>query len=296
MTLRPGMYDEGLMLTGAMRVAAGQIPHRDFYFVYGPAEVYLLAGLFKVFGASLLVERLFDLILKAATIAVAYAFALSHTSRAIALFVAATALLWLFGEIAFGLTVTPVSLLNLLSSGTVAAAFTRCSSHVNRKQLGLAGALAGVAFLFRFDTGIALLGVHALAVAMATRLRGFGAAFGPYLAWFAAVAVPPALYYLAVAPPHLLWHDLVLYPSNYYPRYRSLPFPPFRWNALEDLGVYTPVATAVVACAAVAGKRLPPQRRRFLAIFGLLMTAMYFKGLVRVSPGQLHLAIIPSFW
>ena len=66
MSRRPGMlYDEGIVLTGAMRVAAGQIPHRDFYFIYGPAEVYILAGLFKVFGPSLLVERLFDLLIKA---------------------------------------------------------------------------------------------------------------------------------------------------------------------------------------------------------------------------------------
>jgi hypothetical protein len=52
---RAGVYDEGLALTAAMRVAAGQIPHRDFYANYGPAEFYILAGLFKVFGQSLLI-------------------------------------------------------------------------------------------------------------------------------------------------------------------------------------------------------------------------------------------------
>ena len=62
MSRRPIVYDEGLMLTAAMRVAAGQIPHRDFYANYGPAQFYLVAGLFKLFGETILVERLFDLV------------------------------------------------------------------------------------------------------------------------------------------------------------------------------------------------------------------------------------------
>ena len=65
MSRRPVVYDEGLMLTAAMRVAAGQIPHRDFYANYGPAQFYLLAGLFKLFGETILVERLYDIVLKA---------------------------------------------------------------------------------------------------------------------------------------------------------------------------------------------------------------------------------------
>src|SRR5580692_11140810 len=58
MSVRPSMYDEGITVTGAMRVLGGQLPHRDFYTNYGPAHFYILAGLFKLFGESLLVERL----------------------------------------------------------------------------------------------------------------------------------------------------------------------------------------------------------------------------------------------
>ena len=49
------VYDEAIPLVGAMRVAAGEIPHRDFYSTYGPAPYYLLAALFKIFGENLLV-------------------------------------------------------------------------------------------------------------------------------------------------------------------------------------------------------------------------------------------------
>ena len=52
------VFDEGILLTGTMRTMAGQVLHRDFYYDYGPAQFYLFAGLFKLFGTSVLVERL----------------------------------------------------------------------------------------------------------------------------------------------------------------------------------------------------------------------------------------------
>ena len=42
-----GIYDEGIMLTGAMRVAQGALPHRDFYANYGPGQFFALAAIFK---------------------------------------------------------------------------------------------------------------------------------------------------------------------------------------------------------------------------------------------------------
>src|SRR3977135_674334 len=64
-----GVYDEGVILTGAMRVAAGEVPHRDFYANYGPAQFYLLAALFKCFGQYALIERAFDVLIRAGIVA-----------------------------------------------------------------------------------------------------------------------------------------------------------------------------------------------------------------------------------
>jgi hypothetical protein len=304
MSRRPGMYDEGIMLTGAMRVAAGQIPHRDFYFIYGPAEVYLLAGLFKTFGFSLLVERLFDLLVKALTVAAVYGIALTYMRRTIAIFAALAAFLWIYGTIGFAFAMTPVALLNLVSSALILPVFT---CRISAKRMAFAGAIAGTASLFRYDTGIALLGIHAISVGLALFLRGdrttdklrsFVSIFWPYLAGFAVLTLPPALYYLAVAPVHPILHDIFLFPSKYYHRNRNLPFPVFDWKTLENLGVYTPVA---IACAAVYAVVQPPRdqtntpiERGFLITFGLLLVVMYLKGLVRISPGQVYLALIPS--
>jgi hypothetical protein len=51
-------FDEGLMLAAARRIGEGQMPYRDFLWAYGPGQPYLLAGLFDLFGRSLLDWRI----------------------------------------------------------------------------------------------------------------------------------------------------------------------------------------------------------------------------------------------
>ena len=311
MTRRPGMYDEGIVLTGAMRVAAGQIPHRDFYFIYGPAEAYILAGLFKVFGTSLLAERLFDLFFKALVVTTVYGIASSYCRKSIAVFISIVSVMWFFGLNGFGYATTPVSLLNLIGTALILPVFT---GGVSTRRILAAGAISGVASLFRYDTGIALLGIHVCVIAIAiclrskgatNRLRLFASTFWPYLLGFALLTLPPALYYLSVAPFAALVHDVILFPRRYYFAGRNLPFPGMTLKELENLGIYLPLAIAAISLYVLVqpllgnGGDTPPssQGRRwrgFLVTFGLLLVVMYLKGLVRVSPAQLYLAIIPS--
>ena len=51
------IQDEGIVIQGAARILHGEIPYRDFFSFYTPGSYYLYAGLFKVFGTSLLVAR-----------------------------------------------------------------------------------------------------------------------------------------------------------------------------------------------------------------------------------------------
>ncbi len=315
MSLRPGLYDEGIVLTGAMRVAAGQIPHRDFYFIYGPAEIYLLAGLFKLFGSSLLVERLFDLSIKAMVVTSVYSTLSLYCRRSLVVFISILAGMWIFSLNEFGLAITPVSLLNIVSSAVLLPVF---AGRVSTRRMLTAGAISGATLLFRYDTGTALLGVHACAILIAiclrykgaaTRLRNFASAFWPYLAGFGLVTVPPALYYLSVAPIFPLFHDVVLFPSKYYHSGRNLPFPRVYLIGLENLELYLPVVVMSVSLCILAFPNFsarrngpsttqdnPPERqwRGFLVTFGLILAAMYLKGLVRVGLVQMYLAIIPS--
>lgn len=309
MMRRPGMYDEGIVLTGAMRVASGQIPHRDFYFIYGPAEIYVLAGLFKAFGASVLAERLFDLSIKALVVTSVFAIVAAHCRKSVAVFISIITILWLFGLNEFGLAVMPVSILNLISSVLILPVF---EGRLSAKRMMAAGAVAGAATLFRYDTGIALLGINACLIAVAiylqpqdtaNRPRLFASAFWPYLAGFGLVVLLPVLYYLSVAPLGSIAHDIIVFPRKYYYRSRNLPFPRITPRYFENIGIYLPLAIAAMTLYALAVHRVrhsahgTVEERRwdgFLITFGLMLAVMYLKGIVRIAPIQMYLAIVPS--
>ena len=46
-------YDEGFAVFNATRVIGGDIPYKDFWAIYPPGQVYILATLFWIFGISL---------------------------------------------------------------------------------------------------------------------------------------------------------------------------------------------------------------------------------------------------
>jgi hypothetical protein len=314
MSRRSNVYDEGLALTGAMRVAAGQIPHRDFYANYGPAQFYVLAGLFKMFGESLLVERLFDLFIKAALVTWIYALTSSYCRRNVAVWTSVITVLWFFGlPNLSGTANVSASLLNLVSSTLILPVFL---SRVSARRMFAAGFFVGIATLFRYDTGLALVGIHALVVVVAiylkstsNRLQTIASALWPYLLAVALTIGLPALYYLSVAPFHDFAFDMIIYPSRYYHSGRNLPFPGIDLKGLENLEVYLPIVAIVISfyIALVgrlgargkdgAGLRSTPEEQKwhaFLLTFALLALVMYLKAYVRISVYQLNLCIIPS--
>jgi hypothetical protein len=65
-------FDEGITLQAARRITEGQLPYRDFLWAYGPAQPYLLAGLFKLFGTSLLQWRIVRVLVDSAIALVSY--------------------------------------------------------------------------------------------------------------------------------------------------------------------------------------------------------------------------------
>jgi hypothetical protein len=44
--------DEAIPVVAAMRILDGDRPYRDFWVIYPPGQLYLLAALFRIFGAS----------------------------------------------------------------------------------------------------------------------------------------------------------------------------------------------------------------------------------------------------
>ena len=145
--------------------------------------------------------------LKAFIVALVYKTVLSYCRRSIAVWAALVSLLWFSGlnEMA-GNPMVPVSLLNIVASILILPVFIRS---VSAKRILAAGAVAGMAALVRYDTGIALFGAQASVVAIAIYLRvnaikdglrNFRFHILAYLIGFAAVTLPALSYYLARAP------------------------------------------------------------------------------------------------
>ena len=306
----PNIYDESIVLTAAMRILAGQVPHRDFYAIYGPAGFYSYAALFRIFGTSLLVERLWSIAIDAFTVTAVFTIASLHVRRSIAIAAGLVAMAWLYGldMMTIPYAATPAALCGTLAAVCLAPWYAQLLS---RRRLFAAGALAGLCLLYRYDTGIAVFGLqlgflllaswHRSSSVLATVRLWLEAAW-MYAAGFAVLVLPPLAYYLSVAHFHDFVHDIFLFPSQHYHAARNLPFPGIHLQTLDALGIYLPIVIVFVSIFIVAtnwsksGSNAPvsSQTQGLLLSLGMLAFVMYFKGVVRVSNIGMYLSFLPS--
>ena len=150
--------EEGFMLVFPERLLAGDLPHRDFLHLYGPGALWVLAAVYQVFEAHITVERLVGLVQHAA-VAYAVLAVLRPWGRRIATAAAVVSVVILIG---------PLGLSAMAWNGALAAALWATAlgaAGIRRVQaerdarwvLVAAGALGGVALLYRPDLLIAVL-------------------------------------------------------------------------------------------------------------------------------------------
>lgn len=89
-----GVYDEGIILSGARAVAEGDVPYRDFYSNYPPG-IFLVVGLILKLGGSLVAYRLFGLLIHLAVAGFAGAISGRILGRPFSAACAGVVLLWL---------------------------------------------------------------------------------------------------------------------------------------------------------------------------------------------------------
>lgn len=137
-----GPHDEGLMLQWGHRIASGEWPYRDFWCNYLPGQPVLQA----VLGDSLVAWRVVRVVTGAVAALLAYLLVRREAGDdrwALGAWLAVAAAL------AWPLTPGP-------NASAVALAFGALLAAGGRRNLGvLAGALAGLAFLFRPEVGVA---------------------------------------------------------------------------------------------------------------------------------------------
>lgn len=306
------LFDEGIILTGAMRVLDGALVHRDFYSSYGPAQYYAVAAAFQLGSDDFLMARAWDLIVRAGIVANIFWIVSRFTSLRWAIVFAAIAGLWLMSSGGYLYPIFPCLLLALLAASLLLDVTKRPAlSWVTFA----AGACVGAAALFRYDVGfflmLSLLTSTSVLISTSVshgsalkRLSLFVLMFG---AGIAVTFAPAAATFLFNSPLKFFYEDIVQYSIEYYTRMRGLPFPSLGDIRRDTAGfaTYLPlVALALAALEFLPGRFGPgasPRRSDGLPVstaclitFSCLTAALLLKGLVRVSPIHMLLATIPS--
>jgi hypothetical protein len=245
------VYDEGIIAHGALRVFNGEVPYRDFWELYGPAQFWIIAALYKVFGVSLLTERVWDAFIRAMIGLFTYLVASRLASKPLALIAWILSVAWLLAVGFYGLPLLP-TLLFVLISAYFFIAFL--SEPAKTRLLFLSGFTVGISACFRHDIGTyAIFAEGALLLVQylkspnsntpdhAAAASGFMKNISLYFMGVALIGVPVAFYLLWKVPFPDLWEQFFIYPLTVYPYMRYLPYPsilePFR-SLISNLNGY----------------------------------------------------------
>lgn len=228
-------YDEGLALVNGMRVLNGDIPFRDYWAIYPPGQSYVLAALFGVAGQSVLVERVYDTVVRVALALVIYLVAarvLRSWRWALAPYLAATVLL--AAATFYGYAVFPALLFGFAA---LLMSFRSLDTGARGWLVG-AGVLVGITTFFRLDLGFYTAASVGVLLILTWLLPSDGDAewrirTRQLLLALLAVAGPAALLVLvfygylgAVAGFDLMVENLLVFPATTFRAVRHLPYPP----------------------------------------------------------------------
>jgi hypothetical protein len=239
--------DEGVIVHGAARIGAGQVPYRDFFEFLPPGSFLTLAAWLKVFGDSFASVRALAVATLAVIAALVYAAArLANARRVIA------------GAVAL-------------------ACIVRASLDTNHHWLTTAASLAcGVALLTAVRPGgptwlpAFAAGLFAGAAAMITTTRGASLALAVIIVLLATPdrlhRIIPALAGLALVPGAVVaylaaagalaaaFDDVIAFPFRHYAGIHGVPFGAFATQADAGVVAFFPL-TFLLAAAAVALRR-----------------------------------------
>ncbi|NIM19612.1 MAG: hypothetical protein GTO51_04430 [Candidatus Latescibacteria bacterium] len=227
------IYDEGLCVYGAVRVLDGDLPYRDFWTIYAPGQFYVLAGLFKLFGAYLIVERIWSAIVALSIVFLTYLLSKSFVHQTYALLAALMALIWLGSGRYFAIPMHPALLFSLLGTYFV----IRYLFEARNMWLFLAGISVGITTVLRHDFGfysfvsivLIIIGLNVSGeVKASTTLDKSSRTFKsvvPFLAGLTVVLIPTSILLVSAVPVNDLRYDLISFPLTVFPKVRALPYP-----------------------------------------------------------------------
>lgn len=226
------LYDEGVTVYGATRVLDGYLPYRDFWTAYMPGHYYLYAIVFKIFGVSLLAERITSILLIVCISVVTFFIARKALPAMLALLVFFFSVIWLSSFEFFAYILHPTLLCSLISINF----FLNYLLKSRKRALLWAGIFAGITTLFRHDFGFYVFGAEVLILIISQLLSREHTSPQKTVIMFkntvpliflgtAITFLPIAIYFLINVPFQDIYDSLIAFPLNVYPDYRSIPFP-----------------------------------------------------------------------
>ena len=201
--------EEGALLVYPELILKGAVPYRDFETFYGPANPWLLSGIYALTGPRILAERTVGLLYRVAILAALFVL-LARCSVSLAAGC----------SIAAGLLFIPLGLGAFAwIGGLMCVLWSVCFSvkQGSPKQTFLGGLFAGLALLFRPDLALA-----ALAAGLPLFLLMHSSARKNYLAGVALGLLPYGLLAFVAGPRNML-DNLVLFPVFYSSPARHIP-------------------------------------------------------------------------
>jgi len=303
-----GVFDEGLILTGAYRVLNGEVPSRDFYANYGPAQFYILGYLFKIFGTNMLVARIYDSALSGLIVTITFTVARRQMSSWCAVCNSICVAALLIHDQNHLYPITPVILVSLLAAFYLIKILTRQDPFLAYLPLSV---LLAVVMLFRYEIAVIMLVAIGIPIVLSqwNEVRE-----SPGRTWFITRETLSIFLTLAVAPLATLivlhgsgilapaLSDIIKYNLSIYVEMRSLPFPRIG-DAWDRPGhfviVYFSIVVSFISICILISERIRKKNRTSLLTYEqnisiLVFTSMtmlfYTKGWVRISGIHLLLA------
>jgi Dolichyl-phosphate-mannose-protein mannosyltransferase len=290
------VYDEGLICYGAERVLGGDLPYRDFWTAYGPGQYYLLAGVFKIFGTSLLAARMYCVSVEWIVAILAYLISRRLTGPVGGVLSFVSVAVWLNCDRSVLYPVIPA--LAFALAGFLSLA--RSASIPN--NIILAGVFTGCATVVRYDLGLYTFIGQSVILVGQSFVGPIGSEKPPsqasgkvkrlliYIVAASAVVLPTFLAFTQVVPRQMLYEIFVDFPLRIYPQFRSIPFPaPQNFGLIYGLPLLILITSAVFLPSMWLRYR-PRNTENCLAV-GLVLFGFAVFLSVRVRPDILHMVV-----
>ncbi len=230
------VYDEGLALLNGERVLAGEVPFRDFWAIYPPGQSYALAVVFQLFGTNVMSARLYDTVIRMATVLCIFLIADRLISRRAAWAMLILTALLLAAATFYSYAIFPAILFGMLGI----LALIQFIKEGKQGWLVAGGVAVGITAAYRLDVGFyagvsLMAGILLFELTRPTRnwqvwLRHSLLLAGGTLL----IMVPFYGYLIAASGAAEVWADLIVFPLTLMPEARRLPYPPL-WLDLSAL-------------------------------------------------------------